>query len=149
MGGPFLLFLLHVTLFRPVGLKELERIAAADWRAFPPRFVWQPIFYPVLNFPYAEQIAEQWNTKDENSGFCGFVTTFEVDDAFAARYDVQVVGSARVHRELWVPAEELDAFNRHLVGAIRVVASYYGPRFDRPLDRPTGLPLSVTASADR
>ena len=133
-------------LFRPVGLKELERIAAADWRAFPPRFSWQPIFYPVLNFPYAEQIAEGWNTKDENSGFCGFVTTFEVEEAFAARYDVQVVGSARVHQELWVPAEELEAFNQHLVGPIRVVAAYYGERFTGEIDGPSGLPRSALRS---
>lgn len=37
-----------MTLYRPVGLAELELIAAAGWRAYPPRLAWQPIFYPVL-----------------------------------------------------------------------------------------------------
>ena len=46
-----------MTLFRPVGLKELELIAESGWRAFPPRLEWQPFFYPVLNVEYAEQIA--------------------------------------------------------------------------------------------
>jgi D-alanyl-D-alanine carboxypeptidase len=31
------------------------------------------------------------------------------------------------HLELWIPAEELETFNRHIVGTIRVVASYAGP----------------------
>jgi hypothetical protein len=38
-----------VTLYRPVGIKELELIATAGWKRFPPRLFWQPIFYPVLN----------------------------------------------------------------------------------------------------
>ncbi len=133
-------------LFRPVGLKELERIAATQWRAFPPRLEWQPIFYPVLNFEYAEQIASGWNTKDINSGYCGFVTRFEVDDHYVSRYDIQVAGSGKTHQELWVPAEDLDEFNRHIVGAIEVVASYYGERFDGDVDPETSLPLSLVES---
>lgn len=42
-----------VTLFRPVGQKELELIRASGMREFPPRLSWQPIFYPVLNEEYA------------------------------------------------------------------------------------------------
>jgi len=58
-------------LFRPVGPKELELIAAAAFRRFP----------------------------------------------------VQNVG-ARRHQELWVPADELEEFNRHIVGQISVVAEF-------------------------
>jgi len=57
-----------ITLFRPVGLTELELIAELNWKTFPPRLEWQPIFYPVLNQGYAEQIASKWNTKDSFSG---------------------------------------------------------------------------------
>ncbi len=113
-------------LYRPVGLRELELIAAANYGAFPPRLPEQPIFYPVLNFAYAEQIARDWNTR--SGDFAGFVTRFAIDDAYAARFPVQVVG-AGTHEELWVPAEELAAFNQHIVGVIAVVASYYGERF--------------------
>jgi hypothetical protein len=35
-------------LYRPVGPKELERIAASGYREFPPRPPEQPIFCPVL-----------------------------------------------------------------------------------------------------
>ena len=66
------------TLFRPVGVKELELIAESGYLGFPPRLYFQPIFYPVLNEEYATQIARDWNTKDEASGYAGYVTRFEV-----------------------------------------------------------------------
>ena len=31
---------------------------------------------------------------------------------------------SRLHREYWIPAEELDEFNRHIAGPIEVVATY-------------------------
>jgi hypothetical protein len=40
-------------LYRPVGLKELELIAQADFERFPPRLPEQPIFYPVLSLYFA------------------------------------------------------------------------------------------------
>lgn len=115
-------------LYRPVGLKELQLISAAGYTAFPPRLPEQPIFYPVLNQEYARQIAERWNTKDRASGYAGFVTAFEVDDTYLAQFPVQTVG-ARVHQELWVPAEELAAFNQQIQGRIEVIESFYGPLF--------------------
>ena len=69
-----------IRLFRPVGLKEMELIAESGFNAFPPRLAWQPIFYPVMNQQYAEQIALEWNTNDEFSGFTGIVTAFEVNE---------------------------------------------------------------------
>lgn len=116
------------TLFRPVGAKELELIAASDFKAFPPRLSHQPIFYPVLSRAYAEQIARDWNTTDEASGYAGFVTEFSVETGFVQQYEVRTVGSS-AHQEYWIPAGELAAFNRHLVGPIRVVGEYRGARF--------------------
>jgi hypothetical protein len=115
-------------LYRPVGLRELELIAASGWRAFPPRLATQPIFYPVLELEYARAIARDWNTKDATSGYAGFVTSFDVDDSFAGRYPVQTVGAA-IHRELWVPAEDIESFNAAIVGGIAVLESYLGPDF--------------------
>src|SRR5688572_4976670 len=107
-------------LFRPIGELELRLIAASGFRKFPPRLAHQPIFYPVLERDYAVKIARDWNTTDEHSGYAGWVTEFEIDDEFARRYPVQLAGG-RQHRELWVPAEELEEFNQHLVGGIRVI----------------------------
>jgi hypothetical protein len=111
-----------VTLYRPVGPKELALLEASGWRHFPPRLPEQPIFYPVMNEEYATQIARDWNVKESGAGY---VTRFAVDADFVARYPVQIVGNS-MHKELWVPAEELDEFNRHIVGPIEVV-SRFGP----------------------
>ncbi len=127
-------------LYRPVGLAELKLIAEANYRAFPPRLPEQPIFYPVLNFEYAVQIARDWNT--QSSPFAGFVTRFEVAHEYARRFPVQVVGG-REHQELWVPAEELSEFNRYIQGRIEIVASYYGAQFEGELDSQTNLPLGM------
>ncbi len=130
-------------LFRPVGLKELELIAQAGFQAFPPRLEIQPIFYPVLNFEYAAQIAREWNTKDPVSGFVGFVTEFEVADDYVSKFEVKVVGGARVHQELWVPAEELATFNAYIIGKIKVTASFIGPNFQGEINSQTNLPQGL------
>jgi hypothetical protein len=112
-----------VTLYRPVGPKELALIRESGFRAFPPRLPEQPIFYPVLNEAYATQIARDWNSKSAQNGNAGFVTRFEVRAAFLAGYKVEVVGD-RTHQEYWIPAEDLDAFNASIVGPIEVIAEY-------------------------
>ncbi|CAN5564414.1 hypothetical protein BH09PLA1_BH09PLA1_28220 [soil metagenome] len=132
-------------LYRPVGLKELELVAASGWREFPPRLSWQPIFYPVLSHEYARKICADWNAKQAESGRAGFVTRFAVDDAFASRYPVQEVGG-RACRELWVPAEELAEFNRHIVGSIVVIESIYGEGFEGEVDEASKLPVTIAAA---
>lgn len=114
-----------VTLYRPVGQTELDLIRASGWRAFPPRLPHQPVFYPVLTEAYAVQIAREWNTIDTASGYAGYVTRFRVRADVAARYPARAVGSS-AHRELWVPAEELEAFNAAIVGKIEVIAEFHG-----------------------
>ncbi len=109
------------TLYRPVGPKELELIAASEFRSFPPRLPEQPIFYPVLNEEYARQIARDWNVKASGAGY---VTRFEVRNEFLERYPVQTVGGV-IHRELWIPAEELPELNQNIVGLIEVIAGFH------------------------
>jgi hypothetical protein len=81
---------------------------------------WQPIFYPVLFEEYATQIARDWNACD---GKRGYVTRFAVRTAFLSRYQIHQVGSA-IHQEYWIPAEDLEEFNRNLVGPIEVIAEF-------------------------
>lgn len=116
-------------LYRPVGCKELHLILGTGCRRFPPRLPEQPIFYPVLNRQYASEIAEKWNTDDPNSGYAGFVTEFCIPDEYAAKFVPQQVG-ARHHQELWVPAEELEDFNAHILGNIRICNAFYGEKYD-------------------
>jgi hypothetical protein len=132
-----------VRLYRPVGLKELELIASTGYREYPPRFSWQPIFYPVVTREYAMAIVTQWNSKEADAGFCGFVTEFDIEDDYVTRYPIQQLGGGPIYRELWVPAEDLAEFNRHIIGPIRVVESIYGPNFTGVIDKTTNLPQSV------
>jgi hypothetical protein len=109
-----------VTLWRPVGPKELGLIRQSGMRAFPPRLPEQPIFYPVLNEEYARRIARDWNVPASGRGY---VTRFRVAKAFLDRYRVQEAGG-RAHQEYWIPAEDLAAFNAALIGEIEVIAEY-------------------------
>ncbi|MDL2206103.1 hypothetical protein LJC33_04215 [Eubacteriales bacterium OttesenSCG-928-N13] len=77
----------------------------------------------MLNEQYATEIASRWNTQDSNSGNKGYVTRFEVDDGYILKFDVQTVG-ASYHQELWIPSEELEEFNVHIIGKIEIIASF-------------------------
>ena len=107
-------------LYRPVGQAEYDLIAQSGFTAYPPRLPEQPIFYPVLNERYAREIAEKWNKRYADSQYTGFVTTFEIDDAYISQFPVQTVG-ANYHQELWIPAEELENFNHHIIGTISIL----------------------------
>ena len=111
-----------IVLYRPVGEAELRLIEQTEWRRFPARLPEQPIFYPVLTEEYARQIARDWNARD---GKKGFVTRFCIDADYIGRFEPQQVG-ARIHTEYWIPATELDEFNSHIVGLIKVIASFGG-----------------------
>lgn len=109
-----------LTLYRPTGPKELEKLEESNFTAWPPRLPDQPIFYPVLNQGYAEQIATEWNVRDSGSGY---VTRFKVDRNFLKPYPRKIVGGSQ-HEELWIPAEDLEELNRHIIGKIEVIKSY-------------------------
>jgi hypothetical protein len=49
-----------------------------------------------------------------------------------------------MHRELWVPAEELETFNQHLIGPIRLVRAYYGEGYVGPTLRQSMMPQRLT-----
>lgn len=104
-------------LYRPIGPDELRLLDESDFTAWPPRLPEQPIFYPVTNEAYAEQIAREWNLPASGSAY---VTKFEVRRSFLSSYPRKVVGG-RQHEELWIPAEDLESLNANLVGTIEVI----------------------------
>lgn len=108
-----------ITLRRPVGRGELELIAATCMRAVPPRLPEQPIFYPVLTEAYAVKIARDWNAPRGG----GYVTQFQVRTTFLERYEIKEAGG-REHLEYWIPAEDLAAFNKAIVGEIEIIAEF-------------------------
>ncbi|MGK4580340.1 ADP-ribosylation/crystallin J1 [Kitasatospora sp. HPMI-4] len=109
-----------VALWWPTGPEELALVKASGWLAWPPRPPEQPIFHPVLNEDYAIRIARDWNVPASG---VRYVARFDIGAAFAAHYPVQQAGG-RTILELWVPAEESDEFNRHIVGRIEVVHGF-------------------------
>jgi len=113
-----------VTLYRPVGKAELVLIRDSNFKRFPPRLSDQPFFYPVLSEAYATQIARDWNTRDRNSGYTGYVTRFQVKAKFLMDYEVHTVGSSE-HREYWIPATELSKLNENIVGQIEVIKEFH------------------------
>lgn len=102
-----------MNLYRPMCQAELDLVIASGWKAFPPRLPHMDYFYPVLTLAYARQV-HRWNHD-------GGIVRFRVDLEYCQKYPVQTVGS-REHQELWVPADELEEFNRH-VTKIELVAS--------------------------
>lgn len=109
-----------ITLYRPVNQHELKLIEAAGWQAFPPRFPEQPIFYPVLNEEYAIQITRKWNVPAFGEGY---VVQFDIDKNYFETFEVQTVGLDHF-QEIWVPAEDLIAFNHHIVGLITILHQF-------------------------
>lgn len=109
-------------LYRPVGTKELELIQQSGNLKYPPRLPDQPIFYPVLNEKYASEIASDWNVK-YNEDHKGYVTRFEIDDKYCEQFEVHTVGASH-HQELWIPSEELETFNQHIIGEIELIRTF-------------------------
>jgi hypothetical protein len=50
-----------------------------------------------------------------------------------AKYAIQNVGGS-IHNELWIPSQELDMFNKNIVGEIRVIGAFFGDEFRMPED---------------
>ena len=109
-----------ITLWRPVGPKELRLIEASGMKAFPPRLPEQPIFYPVTTEDYAVKIARDWNVPASGAGY---VTRFQVRKEYLDGFEVQPAGG-RAHEEYWIPAEQMYAFNAAIVGLIEVVREF-------------------------
>ena len=110
-----------VTLYRPTGAKELERVKQSSFKRWPPRLPEQPIFYPVTNERYATEITTKWNVRDKG---VGYVTRFKVKKSFMDKYQIQQVGDS-YHTEWWVPAEELEELNDNIVGLIEIIGEYH------------------------
>jgi hypothetical protein len=91
------------------------------------------MFYPVANIVYATQIAKDWNTKDEGSGFairdpisrCRVLILRGSSSSSVQVFKPHTVGGSS-HLEYWIPAEQLPALNASIQGAITVDSAYFG-----------------------
>jgi hypothetical protein len=110
-------------LYRPVGQVEFELIRGSGFCEFPSPVASTTVLYPVLSERYATQIARGWNTKDESSGFAGYVLRFSVRTESLSGYEIHTVGSIE-HQEYWIPAGGLHKLNESIVGAIEVISEF-------------------------
>jgi hypothetical protein len=113
-------------LYRPMDIEELCAVYETGMKTFPRRKAEQPIFYPVLNLDYADEIAGRWNVKGPSAS--GYVAKFSIDDTYADQFQPRQVGGSH-HVELWVPAEELSKFNGYILLPIVIVSAYFGDNF--------------------
>lgn len=103
-----------------MNIEELNLISDSDWTKFPPRLFHQPIFYPVTNVEYARQITQEWNLPSYGNGF---VVSFDMDADYLKQFKEEKVGLDH-HTELWIPSEDLEEFNGHIIGEIKVLEGY-------------------------
>jgi hypothetical protein len=55
------------------------------------------------------------------------VTQFEVESNYLSLFDLQNVGGW-IHNEYWIPAEELEEFNNHIIGDIKIIREFYAEK---------------------
>ena len=115
-------------LYRPLNADEYHAVEASSFRAFPPRAAEQPLFTALLSEEGASQIARHMRIAKDCDNVV-YVVKFLVEDAYIRQFPVQHV-QERTRRALWIPADELDILNQHLIGDIRVLASYEIDRAD-------------------
>ena len=96
-----------ITLFRPVGPCELELIEASGWRA--------------RSTPGRSRATGTSRGAARDSSR-GSLSTPISSAATPCR-----LSATPYTRSLWVPAEEMEEFNRHIVGNIEVVVTYRAP----------------------
>ena len=113
-------------LYRPLNANEYHEVEARSFRAFPPRAAEQPLFTALLSEEGASQIARHMRIAKECDNTV-YVVKFLVDDAYIRQFLVQHI-QERNRRALWIPADEVEILNQHLIGDICVLASY---RIDR------------------
>ena len=115
-------------LYRPLNADEFHEVEARSFRGFPPRPAEQPLFTALLSEEGASQIARHMRIAKACDNIV-YVVKFLVEDAYIRQFPVQHV-QERNRRALWIPADEIDILNQHLIGDIRVLASYEIDRAD-------------------
>ena len=112
-------------LYRPLSAEEYR---AVEEKGFPPRSEEQPLFTALLSEEGATQIARHMRIAKTAENLI-YVVSFLVDDAYIRQFPVQHANE-RNRRALWIPADEVDILNQHLIGKIRLIASYQIDRSD-------------------
>ncbi|MFG2007725.1 ADP-ribosylation/crystallin J1 [Micromonospora sp. NPDC048868] len=106
-------------LWRPMGQQERDLVRETGWRRWPALSPDEAHFFPILSEDFAIGAARDWNL----FGSVRYVARFHVETGFLGRYSTRSFGGSAAPM-LWVPAEELNEFNAHIVGPIEVVHEF-------------------------
>ena len=115
-------------LYRPLSAEEYRAVEEKGFTGFPPRSEEQPLFTALLSEEGATQIARHMRIAKTAENLI-YVVSFLVDDAYIRQFPVQHANEWN-RRALWIPADEVDILNQHLIGKIRLIASYQIDRSD-------------------
>jgi len=115
------------TLYRPVGPGQLSAIRRSGWRNFPVRKTHQKFFYPLLYEAHAVEVARNWHVF--NSGI-GHILEFQMEREYLNQFTMNCIGGQQ-HIEYRIPAYKIMEFNQHIMGCIKLIASYYLPLVSR------------------
>ena len=128
-------------LYRPVGLTELEAIAATNYRGFPKGRGADSGIDLMLDREQAERMARDWHTNDAVSGFVGFLTELDLPFSLLGRYGI--TNATSDHRMLRIPSDDLDRLVARLPEPIRIVQHFTGSRFSGAISERTHLPVHL------
>lgn len=115
-------------LYRPMSADEYNEIVAKEYSGFPPRTAEQPLFTALLSHEGASEIARRMKIA-KTADHTVYVVSFLVDDAYIRQFPVQHSGEPS-RRALWIPADELEILNQHLIGKIRMIDRFTIDRAD-------------------
>ena len=109
-------------LYRPLSAEEYNAVAEKGFRGFPPRSAEQPLFAALLSQTGAKKIARHMRI-EKQAEHTAYVVSFLVDDAYIRQFPVQQDDEPDF-RALWIPAEDVEILNQHLIGKIRIIERY-------------------------
>lgn len=113
-------------LFKPVGFEELTRMYNDNMRSYALHPDHQPTFSLAPNIDFAIRVARVWKTKSEP--YAGYVTECEVADDYGKTFPARQA-LKKSDKESWIMPDELEEFNKHIKGSIKVASGYFGPQF--------------------
>ena len=109
-------------LYRPILPDEYEQIESRRFEAFPPRPHQQPLFTALLSEIGAVEIARHMRVDTAEEPIVR-VVRFHVEDSYIRQFPVQNADSPE-RSALWLPAEEIDILNQHLIGKIDTLDAF-------------------------
>ena len=109
-------------LYRPLSAEEYKLVAENNFSGFPRCSDGQPLFTLLLSQQGAAQIARRMRIAKQAEPTV-YVVSVTAEDSYIRQFPVQHKEDPD-RRALWIPADEVDILNQHLVGKIRVIESF-------------------------